>query len=99
MIEDLERAASAGYCPGAAASTEDGRKVVVFSHPYTDGHEIFVLGLTKPGNPTSWKEFRFDELALHDDNRTPVVADESQATRRGHAHESRAIWQNSAEHH
>ena len=76
MIEDLERAASAGYRPGAVASTEDGQEVVVFSHPYTDGHGIFVLGRTNPIDPTSWKEFRIDELVLHDCKRTPVVGDE-----------------------
>lgn len=76
MIEELERAASAGYYPGAAASTEDGLEVVLISYPYTDGTQIFVLGRSKPDDPASWKEFRLDELVLRDGQRTPVTPDE-----------------------
>jgi len=76
VIEDLERAASVGYLPGAVASTRVGQEVVLISYPYTDGHQIFVLCLTKPGDPTSWKEFSVDELVLRADYRTPVVTDE-----------------------
>lgn len=72
MIEDLARAASAGYFPGAAATTKDGQDVVLTSYPYTDGTLICVLGSTNPSDPGSWSEFRLDELVLRDCNRTPL---------------------------
>jgi len=76
VIENLERAVSAGFRPGAVALTADGQEVVVFSYPFTDGTLICVLGRTNRSDPTSWKEFGINELVLHGDNRTPVVTDE-----------------------
>lgn len=76
MSTAIERAAEAGYRPGATASTNDGNEVVLVSFPYTDGSKIWVLGRSKPDDSVTWKEFRLDELVLRDAQRTPVVPDE-----------------------
>jgi hypothetical protein len=75
MMTFMERAAKAGYRPGAVACTGDGVEVVLFSYPYTDGRDIFVLGLTKPNDRSSWNEFRLDEIVLPGFQRTPVMPD------------------------
>lgn len=76
MMSEIELAAETGYRPGAVASIRDGDEIVLISYPYTDGDEICVLGLRNPNDPSSWKEFRIDELVLIDEKRTPAVLSE-----------------------